>query len=343
MARPTARVLALLEILQSGGVRSAAGLAERLGVDERTVRRYVDHLLDLDVPVESVRGRYGGYRLAPGFRMPPLMLTDDEALATLLGLVLGRRAGLVAASAAAADSAAAKIRRVLPRALGHRLDALLETTEFTASAGAATAPDTRVLLTVAEAAWGRHPVAIGYTSRDGRRSERTVQPYGFVAHAGRWYVSGADSLSGEVRTFRLDRIADARVLPGSFDLPEDFDTAAQVLTGLAQTPYKHDISLRIQGTLERIRSGLPEGIALIEEIPDEPPTATANESAHAAETDTPTSTDGWFRVRLRAERLEWLPAILAGLDCPFVIEQPTELRELVRDLARRLGEYAAAR
>ena len=70
MARPAARVLTLLELLQSGGVRTVAELAGRLGVDGRTVRRYVDHLLDLDVPVESARGRYGGYRLAPGYRMP---------------------------------------------------------------------------------------------------------------------------------------------------------------------------------------------------------------------------------------------------------------------------------
>ena len=91
MARPAARVLTLLELLQSGGVRTVAELAGRLGVDGRTVRRYVDHLIDLEVPVESVRGRYGGYRLAPGYRMPPLMLSDEEALAVLLGLVAGRR------------------------------------------------------------------------------------------------------------------------------------------------------------------------------------------------------------------------------------------------------------
>ena len=83
------------------GVRTVAELAGRLGVDGRTVRRYVDHLLDLDVPVESVRGRYGGYRLAPGYRMPPLMLNDEEALAVLLGLVAGRRAGLMTATGTA--------------------------------------------------------------------------------------------------------------------------------------------------------------------------------------------------------------------------------------------------
>src|ERR1700723_3869931 len=121
MTRPTARVMALLELLQAGGVRTVAELAGRLGVDERTVRRYVDHLLDLDVPVESVRGRYGGYRLSPGYRMPPLMLTDDEAVAVLAGLTGTRRAALQPAAAAAVDSAAAKVRRVLPRALAGRL------------------------------------------------------------------------------------------------------------------------------------------------------------------------------------------------------------------------------
>src|ERR1700748_2656520 len=96
MAKPLARVLMLLDILQAGGIRTLRELAERLGVDEGTVRRYVDHLLDLGVPVESVRGRYGGYRLAPGYRLPPLMLTDDEALAVLLGLLAARRSGTAA-------------------------------------------------------------------------------------------------------------------------------------------------------------------------------------------------------------------------------------------------------
>src|SRR3954451_22948057 len=144
MTRPAARVLTLLELLQSGGVRTMAELADRLGVDGRTVRRYVGHLIDLDVPVESVRGRYGGYRLAPGYRMPPLMLTHEEALAVLLGLVAGPRGGLgttspagvglVTTSVAGMESAAAKVRRVLPEALGRRLDALLATADFTTPA-----------------------------------------------------------------------------------------------------------------------------------------------------------------------------------------------------------------
>jgi predicted DNA-binding transcriptional regulator YafY len=185
MARPAARVLTLLELLQSGGIRTVAELADRLGVDGRTVRRYVDHLIDLDVPVESVRGRYGGYRLAPGYRMPPLMLSDDEALAVLLGLVAGRRAGLMTATGTASETAMAKIRRVLPTRLAHRLDTVLESLAFTSPPGGFAAPQAPVLLAVADAVRHHRPISIRYTAADGRRSERTLHPYGLVAHAGR--------------------------------------------------------------------------------------------------------------------------------------------------------------
>ena len=137
MAKPTARVLALLEVLQSGGTRTAGELSRRLGVDERTVRRYVAHLVDLEIPVRSVRGRHGGYRLAPGFRLPPLMFTDDEAVAVLLGLLAARRIAPSITPTQPTESAAAKVRRVLPEALGRRLDALLEATDVTAQPMAA--------------------------------------------------------------------------------------------------------------------------------------------------------------------------------------------------------------
>ncbi|MFD8368905.1 helix-turn-helix transcriptional regulator [Streptomyces hygroscopicus] len=422
MNRPTARVLALLEILQAGGTRTVAELADRLGVDERTVRRYIGHLIDLDVPVRSVRGRYGGYRLAPGYRMPPLMLTDEEALAVLLGLVAGRRAGLVTTSVAAAESAAAKVRRVLPEALGRRLDALLATADFTAPARPVVVPGTDVLLMFAEAARDRRPVAIGYTGWKGRRSERTVHPYGIVAHSGRWYVTGADSASGEVRMFRLDRIETAMVLPGSFEVPEGFDPAARVLSGLAGVPYLHEVSLRVRGTVDQVRHRLPPGLATVTELPAgsaretaqaaagdarpagadarpgggmtehapgtappggttehtrgtaPPGSGTADTTGDAAQHTTSTTRPadgaeeaaggaaphtggaarhagppagagegeggGWVRVRLRAERLEWVPSVLAWLDLPFVIEYPDALRDHVHALARRLATGA---
>ena len=323
MSRPTARVLALLEILQAGGTRTVRELAEGLDVDERTVRRYVAHLIDLDIPVRSVRGRYGGYRLSPGYRMPPLMFTDEEALAVLLGLVAGQPTGAVTTSVAAAESAAAKLRRVLPAALSRRLDALLQTTAFTAEGRRVATPETKVLLLLAVAARDRRPVHIAYTDRDGRRSERTVQPYGIVAHSGRWYLTGADSASGELRLFRVDRIITATMLAGSFDVPPGFEPATQVLAALAETPYQHEVSLRVQGTVEQVRGLLPAAIGTVQEIPL---------PAKSKQTDG----DPWVRVRIRAERLDWIPAVLAGLPRPFVIEHPEALRKLVQDLARRL-------
>ncbi|MGY5051576.1 helix-turn-helix transcriptional regulator [Streptomyces sp. 900105755] len=325
MSRPTGRVLTLLELLQSGGTRTVAELADRLGVEGRTVRRYVDQLIDLDVPVESVRGRYGGYRLAPGYRLPPLMLGDDEALAVLLGLVAGRRAGLTT-ELTASETAAAKIRRVLPRHLARRLDTLLEALAFTDRPGEFDTPDAGVLLTVADAVRHRRPVSIRYTDRDGRRSERILHAYGIVAHAGRWYVTGRDASAGADRTFRLDRIADARTLPGSFEAPEGPGPAERVLSGFATAGYRHEVTLRIHGTPEQIRARLPAAVATLEE--------------HEPAAGRDPAAERWLRVELRAERLDWLPPVLAALDRPFVVERPGQLRDLVAALADRLASCA---
>ncbi|WP_224275448.1 YafY family protein [Streptomyces sp. LS1784] len=326
MSRPTGRVLKLLELLQSGGTRTVAELADRLGVEGRTVRRYVDQLIDLDVPVESVRGRYGGYRLASGYRLPPLMLSDEEALAVLLGLLAGRRAGLTTTEHTANETASAKIRRVLPQHIARRLDTLLEALAFTDQPGGFEPPDTGVLLTVADAVQHRRPVSIRYTDRSGRRSERTLHAYGIVTHAGRWYVTGKDAGIGEDRTFRLDRIADARTLSGSFEAPTGPGPAQRVLSGFATAEYRHEVSLRIHGTVEQIRAHLPASVAALEE---HEPAAGEDRTA-----------ERWLRVGLRVERLDWLPPVLASLDRPFVIERPDELRDLVAALADRLASCA---
>lgn len=320
-------MLALLEILQGGGIRPVPELATRLDVDERTVRRYVGHLLDLGVPVDSVRGRYGGYRLAPGYRMPPLMLTDEEALAVLLGLLAARRAGPVIASVSASESAVAKLLRVLPAALRRRLDALQESAEFTGRPRPLPAPEAEVLLALGEAARHQRPVTITYTDRAGRSSGRTVLPYGLVAHSGRWYLTAANPADGEVRIFRADRIAAVSAQDGSFDVPAGFDAVATVLDRLALAPWTHDVSLRVHGSVEHIRSHLPADIATLSACATAPPPGDGCEAE-------------WVSVRIRAERLDWIPPVLAALDRPFVIERPAALSDLVRALARRLEQHA---
>lgn len=315
MSRPTARVLSLLEILQAGGTRTVAELADRLAVDERTVRRYIGLLDELGVPVTSVRGRYGGYRLARGYRMPPLMLTDDEALAVLLGLLAGRRAGLLTTPAQATESAIAKVRRVLPVPVRQRLDALIATMGFTADERPGVSTGTDILLTLATAARESRSVLIAYTDRSGSSTERTLDPYGVVSHAGRWYVTGPDSASGQVRTFRVDRISSARALPARFPpAPDGFDPTATVLGSLADTPYAHRVRIRVQATIERTRTVFPPGLATIEELAE----------------------PGWLQVRLQAQDLDWIPHLLARLDHPFVVDEPAELSDRVRELGLRL-------
>jgi predicted DNA-binding transcriptional regulator YafY len=321
MAKPLARVLMLLDILQTGGTRTLRELSERLGVDERTVRRYVDHLLDLDVPVESVRGRYGGYRLAPGYRMPPLMLTDDEAVAVLLGLIGTRRAALDPDAVAAAESAAAKVRRVLPRALTARLAALAAATSFGDDGRSSAPPEARTLLTVAGAAVRRQPLAIRYADRNGRTTERVLQPYGVVALRGRWYATGLDSHSGAVRSFRLDRVTRVDIQDGQFQVPDGFDPVTVVTEAVSGASYPHAVSVRVQGSERAVRMRMKGPIAAIDPADGEP---------------------GWMRVRWRVERLDWVPSVLVGLGLPFVIEEPDELRDRVRALADQLASWAEA-
>lgn len=313
VTKTTARVLTLLEILQSGGTRTGSELARRLEVDNRTIRRYVGQLIELDVPVQTIRGRYGGYRLAPGVRMPPLMLTSDEAVAVSLGLLSVQRGRTT--STAAAESALAKLQRVLPKDLRGRFDDLVRTAALSSVAGPSVDTESGVVLQFAEAVRSRHSVAIAYIDADGRRSRRIVQPYGIVAHAGRWYLTGADSLSRAIRIFRLDRISDADTLTESFVAPADFDPVAHVLDAIAGTPYRHRISIRFQGRAEDVATRLPPGIALVEAILDRP---------------------GWVRARIRAAELDWVPAVLAGTGLPFVVEDPVELGRLVRALGENL-------
>src|SRR5438067_4847092 len=120
---PTTRVLTVLELLQSHQRLSGPDIAERLEVNPRTVRRYITMLQDLGIPVEAERGRYGAYRLRPGFKLPPLMFSDDEALSVVLGLLPAQRLGL-ATAAPAAEGALAKIERVLPPQLRTQVQAV---------------------------------------------------------------------------------------------------------------------------------------------------------------------------------------------------------------------------
>jgi predicted DNA-binding transcriptional regulator YafY len=244
------------------------------------------------------------------------MLTDEEAVAVALGLAAGRRAGMVTADNAATESAAAKLRRVLPASLARRIDALLSTMDVTGPVRQPAPPSTEVLLVLAEAASSQRPVHMTYTSWHGRSSERGLDPYGLVFHSGRWYVTGRDHTSGSVRTFRLDRIGAASATHGTFEIPAGFDPTSHVLAGLASVPYAHDVSVLLHTSLAQARRRIP------------PSAGTLTEVANGV------------RLTTRAEHLGGAAQMLAGLGWAFIIERPTELRAEVRALAARLLTHA---
>lgn len=303
----------MLELLQANHRMGGRELARRLGVDERTVRRYAARLEDLGVPVAAERGRHGGYRLMPGYKLPPLMLTDDEATAVVLGLLAGRRMGL---PGQATESALAKVQRVLPAALRDRVQALRDTLGFTLAARDAAAPDTGAVLTLAEAARERRRVRLRYRSWQGAETERDLDPYGLVFHSGRWYVMGHDHRSGEIRTFRVDRVTAAEPGTARFEDPGDIDPVQHVTRSLARVPYTHEVEVLLETTLAEARRRIP------------------------ATTATLTEETGGVVMSTRAERLDGMARMLAGLGFPFVVRRPDELRGHVRDLARSLEEQA---
>ncbi|MGY1454332.1 helix-turn-helix transcriptional regulator [Streptomyces sp. SS8] len=315
MSHPLTRVLTLLELLQSNARLTGVELADRLDTDVRTVRRYTAHLRELGIPVEAERGRYGGYRLARGYRMPPLVLTNDEALAVVLGLLAAERLGMGTA-APASVGALAKIERVLPHTLREPLAAMRETLSFTANAVIGQAPGTSVLLALAQASRARTTVGIRHQSWRQEHTERDIDPYGVVFHTGRWYVVGHDHLRDSLRTFRIDRIASVAPRAGSFIAPDGFDPVAHLTSTLAQGLYRWQVEVMIHGPLDEIARRLPHPAVAL--------------------TAQPTG----VLMHARAERLDGVAHLLASLEWPFTIRHPDELRQALKDLAARLTAAA---
>src|SRR5215216_7918544 len=151
MYHPTTRVLAVLALLQAHGRMSGSELAKRLEVNVRTLRRYIIMLQDLSIPIEAERGRNGAYVLSPGFKLPPMMFTNEEALALTVGLISARRLNL-ADTDHAVESALAKLERVMPHDLKGRTRALTETITLDQNAESSTPPDEEVLSVISGAA-----------------------------------------------------------------------------------------------------------------------------------------------------------------------------------------------
>ncbi|MGX1762043.1 helix-turn-helix transcriptional regulator [Streptomyces lydicus] len=315
MSYPLTRVLVLLELLQTQPGLTGTQLADRLGTDVRTVRRYAARLRELGLPVESGRGRFGGYRLARGYRMPPLMLTNEEALVIVLGLLAGDRLGMTTTAPAGAG-ALAKIERVLPDPLRAPLAAMRDTLSFTTDTVLAQAPETGILLTLAQACHLGHTVGLRYRSWHREHTEREVDPYGVVFHSGCWYLVGHDHLRDGLRTFRIDRIASATPGTATFTAPDDFDPVTHLTASLARTPAPWRVEVLIEGPFEDVARRLPRTIVTL--------------------TATPTG----VLMRAQAAHLDSVARLLASLEWPFTVHSPDQLRHSLKDLAQRLTAAA---
>ena len=314
---PTTRVLALLALLQTYGRLSGPQLSQRLGVGERTVRRYMTLLADLGIPVEAGRGRDGGYRLRPGFKLPPLMFSEDEALALVLGLRVVRQSGL-AGTPADVEGALGKVERVMPDSLRVRVRALQEAVVLTGAASD-TPPAGTIIGALSEAAHRRRRVHLRYRSRQGEETARLVDLYGVVCLEGTWYAVGYDHLRSDLRTFRVDRVLGARVRDETFTVPTDFDVVAHLHRALATTPGVLTVEVLLETTLEQARQLVPARSATLEETP-------RGVLARGQVQD--------------ARELASLAHILAGLGCPLVVRQPPELRDELRALATHIAWLA---
>jgi predicted DNA-binding transcriptional regulator YafY len=313
---PTSRLLELLEVLQTQPLTTGRELADRLGIDRRTVRRYVAALQELGIPVEGERGVGGGYRLRPGYRLPPLMLDDDEATVVVLGLVAARRLGLDSGGASV-DGALAKIHRVLPDTLRRRVEALEATLGFTAPAreGAPVAGDT--LLRLAEAIRRRLRVRARYRSFEGEESQRELSPHGLVVHGGRWYLAAYDHGRRDLRTFRVDRMRRLAVSSaGAVAAPDEFDPVTHVSRSLARVPWPFEVEALLELSTDEASRRLPPTLAELVAV------------------------EGGTLLRMRVGSLDWAASVLAGLGCGFTIVRPEELRASVRALAERLARTA---
>ena len=312
-----ARTLQLLSLLQGQRYWPGAELAARLEVSLRTLRRDVDRLRELGYPVQAQPGVAGGYQLAPGAVLPPLVLDDEEAVALAVALQAAT-AGPVAGTAEAAVRALSKVAQVMPPRLRRRVDALRAMTVTAPWEGGGPRVDPDVLTTAAQACRDSSRLELAYTPAQGDPSVRTVEPHRLVTLGRRWYLVAYDLSRGDWRSFRVDRVRALRH-DGSRFLPRALpggDAAAFVRRGIDRAPG-HDVQALVHAPADVVQ-------------------ARVGTWARAAPVDA-----GSCRLTMRTERLDWAAFTLAVCAARVQDVQPPELVALLHEWAARLGQQDA--
>lgn len=313
MLQTSARLLELLALLQRRRGWSGRELAEELGVDVRTLRRDVDRLRSLGYPVDASRGVGGGYALAPGASLPPLLLDDDEAAAIAVGLRTAAESS-VSGIEEAALRALVKLEQVLPERLRRQVTALGSITATVPQPGPPVDLDTLSL--VATCCRERLLLSFGYSSRSGAGSERIVEPHSLLHVGRRWYLVAWDRDRLDWRSFRLDRVSDAygsaktfvpRTLPA--ESPAEF-----VRAGIQSMPSRHQASVVLAVGAARAETLIGASWGEIEPIDENS-----------------------CRFRTGDDEIAWLAVRLLTLDVEFEVEGPPELTERLKLLSGRIA------
>jgi predicted DNA-binding transcriptional regulator YafY len=316
------RLVTLLLLLQTRGRLTAAELARELEVSERTVHRDVEALSEAGVPIYAERGPHGGVQLVDGYRTRLTGMTGDEAEALFLSGLPGPAAELGLGTVMTA--AQLKVLAALPGELRARASRLVERFYLDVAGWFHDNEPVPQLATLAEAVWDARPVTIDYERGD-RRVVREIGPLGLVLKAGTWYVVAL--FEGQPRTYRVSRVAQARVEDGHFTRPPDFDLAAFWTESSAA--YEREV-MRLP-VIVRVAPGKLERLA-------EFVGWRAIEQAEALEGPDP---EGWRRFRLLLDWPEEVAGRLLGIGGDLEVLDPPEVRaELVALASGAVARHA---
>ena len=310
-ASPTARALLTLELVQGSPGITADRLADKLGVSERAARRYVAILREAGIPIESIRGRYGGYRVGRGVRLPPLMFSPAEALGLVMAVLDGHHRAADAADPV--GSALGKLLRALPEPVARQAGAVRAATA-PAPDRAAARPDPAITATLVEACAEHRRIRLGYRSESGKEWSPEVDPWAIVVRHGRWYLLCWSHSAGARRVFRIDRVVAAELLTAGFSPPAGLDPVAELEDHLA-VGWEYEVEVVIDAPVERAALCLPRTLGRLEPVDA-----------------------GTCRLVGSTSNPEWYAEQLTAAPGPYRIVRCAELQQS----ARRLGHRALA-
>lgn len=306
---PTARALLTLELLQASPGITADRLAGKLGVSERAARRYIGILREAGIPIESVRGPYGGYRVGRGLRLPPLMFTAAEALGLVMAVLDGHHdAG---DPTTLVGSALGKIVRALPEPVAAQAEAVRRTTA-PAPDRAAARPNHDTTTALVHARSNHRRVRLGYRTEAGAELIIEADPWAVVVRHGRWYLLCWSHPAKARRAYRIDRVTTVEIIDGTFTPPTDLDPVADLEAHLA-TGWEYETEIIIHAPLDTVAPCLPSALGRLEAL-----------DAHTTRLVGSTSNPVWY-----AEELAATPA-------SYQIVKGSELQEAARAVGQRL-------